>query len=227
MDDDSKELIRAAAEAAMKPVADLFEKLIGAPAEQIGGMWTDALKVRRFGRLIKLGKRVKAMLDDAGLEAKHVPDNVSIPLLNAATLNDSESLQEKWAALLANATNPFVGVHPGFVQILANMLPLDAVVMDLVYKKLFATFLQTGNFQLVYITHDDRQEVLRLAFENGGEVSFENLVRLGLLMTDLEHSAVRTSEGKMLRPTYRYYMTALGRDFYRACQPPANQPTLP
>lgn len=50
--------------------------------------------------------------------------------------------------------------------------------------------------------------------ENGGDVALDNVVRLGLVLSDPEHpSSHTTSEGLKMRPTFRYYMTGLGRDF--------------
>lgn len=105
MNDDEKELLRAGADAAMKPLASLIEKLFGGSAEEIGEMWQDALKACRFKRQLQLLKRVQEMIAEAGFEPRRVPDNISIPLLNGAALEDDESLQERWAALLANASS--------------------------------------------------------------------------------------------------------------------------
>src|ERR1035441_4208784 len=109
----------------MKPFANLIEKLFGGSVEEIGGIWQDSLKVRRFQRQLKLFEKVEKLIADAGFEPRHVPDAISIPLLSAASLEDNERLQDKWAALLANAANPDVTPHPGFVQLLSNMSPLD------------------------------------------------------------------------------------------------------
>jgi hypothetical protein len=136
MTDDQKELLKIGADTAMKPFAHLVEKLFGGSVEELGGMWQDALKVRRFGRQLKLFERVQKLISDAGFEPQQVKDSISIPLLTTATLQDDESLQQKWACLLANAANPAAAVHPAFVEILAALAPLDAVVLDESYKRL-------------------------------------------------------------------------------------------
>src|SRR5262249_1079297 len=74
MTDEGKELIKAGADAAMRPFANLVEKLFGGAVEELGGMWTDTLKVRRFGRQIKLFSRVQNMIEDAGFEPQHIAD---------------------------------------------------------------------------------------------------------------------------------------------------------
>ena len=227
MTDEGKELIRAGADAAMKPFANLIEKLFGGPVEEIGGMWTDSLKVRRFDRQLKLLAKVKQMIADGGFEPRHVSDNLSIPLLTAATLVESESLHEKWAALLSNASKPGTGVHPSFVQVLENIGPLDAAVLDEAYSRLLTKLKDKGNIQIVYLDPKEIQDVLRRAKENGGETCLENLIRLRLFLTDLdEANSFKTSEGLRSRPTFRYYLTRFGLEFYMACQPPAVRDAL-
>ena len=81
MDEEQKELIKAGADAAMKPFANLIEKLFGGSVEEIGGIWQDSLKVRRFQRQLKLFEIVEKLIADAGFEPRHVPDAISIPLL--------------------------------------------------------------------------------------------------------------------------------------------------
>jgi hypothetical protein len=219
MDEEQKELIKAGADAAMKPFANLIEKLFGGSVEEIGGMWQDSLKVRRLQRQLKLFAKVQKLIADAGFEPRHVPDTISIPLLLATSLEDDERLQEKWAALLANAANPNVGLHPGFVQILENLAPLDVGVLDEVYKRFDTQYRVKGNIQVVLLEHQDINEVLRAVKESGGQASLENVTRLGLILAVVDETATHPK----MKPVYRYHMTELGREFYLACQPPVSR----
>jgi hypothetical protein len=135
MDDDQKELAKIAAQEAMKPFADLFQKLFGGPAEEIGGMMQDSLKVRRFRRQLKLLEKVQQITDDAKFEPQRVPDYIAFPVMNDATLNDDPTLEEMWASLLANASKPDVGatLSPMFPKILANLTPRQAQFLDLYF----------------------------------------------------------------------------------------------
>jgi hypothetical protein len=137
MTEEEKELIKSGADAAMKPFANLLEKLFGGPLEEIGGIWTDALKIRRFKRQIRLMQRAQQIINEAGFEPKRLPDRLSIPLLNAATLEDDATLQEKWAALLANAANPRLDnrISPDFVSILGQLSSRDAKFLDVLYSE--------------------------------------------------------------------------------------------
>jgi Abortive infection alpha len=54
-----------------------------------------------------------------------------IPLLEAASLQDDDELIERWAGLLANATDPAGSpVEPGFPDVLRQLSPVDARLFD-------------------------------------------------------------------------------------------------
>ena len=112
---------------------------------------------------------------------------------------------------------------PVFVEILAALAPLDAVVLDETYKRLLSEMKTKGNFQIVFLDSKAMQQVLVKAFENGAETSLENLIRLRVVETApewVDESGVRS------RPVHRYYITKLGHDFYLACQPPETRESL-
>src|ERR1019366_4458525 len=104
MTSDEREVVKAGAEAALRPFSNLIEKLFGGAAEQIGGMWEDSLRVKRAERqalrLAKLFKRVQDAIDEANFDPQPVPDKISSPILQSASVEDDEFLQERWANVL-------------------------------------------------------------------------------------------------------------------------------
>ncbi len=139
MDRDSKELVKIAAEAAVKPFGDILSKLVGGPAEQVGGIVTDALAAirqdidqkRQEKRVRKVLKKAQDAIDNAMFEPRAVPDYILMPLLQGAALQDDETMQDMWANLLANAANPNGGsIPPVFTKILSELSPNDALFLD-------------------------------------------------------------------------------------------------
>ncbi|HVW10942.1 MAG TPA: Abi-alpha family protein [Bryobacteraceae bacterium] len=132
MNDDEKELLKAGTEAAMRPFADLITKLFGGPVEQVGGMWTDDLVVRRKIRQIKLMRKLQRAIADGGFEPNAIPDKIWIPALQEALLEDDEHLQETWANLMANAADPRrIGpILPSFAVILKELTSVDVKFLD-------------------------------------------------------------------------------------------------
>src|SRR5579862_7900121 len=128
MDDDQKEILKIGAEAAIRPFAGMIEKLFGGAVEQIGGTWRDQLAFRRQIRQIKLFKKLQAAINEAGFEPQQIPDNIWIPALQEASLQDDETIQEKWANLLANAADPRRGklIVTSFSSILKELTGREA-----------------------------------------------------------------------------------------------------
>jgi hypothetical protein len=137
MEDDQKELAKIGAEAVMRPFGDLINKLFGGPFEEIGGMWKDSLAARRRIRQLALFRKVQKAIDEDGFEPQKIPDNIWVSALQAASLQDDESIQQRWANLLTNAANPdYDGeVAPTFVAILNELTHREVKILDLMYEE--------------------------------------------------------------------------------------------
>src|ERR1022692_379693 len=135
MTDEEKQLFRVTAEATLKPFGNLLERLFGGAVDQIGGEWEDRLKARRFLRRAKVYTKLKQQLDDSGIDPQEIPEKIWVPALQAVSLEDDETLQDKWASLLANAASPggSTPVTVQFPKILANLSARDATFLDLYF----------------------------------------------------------------------------------------------
>lgn len=135
MTDEEKELLKTSADAALRPFSNLIEKLFGGVTEELGAMLQDSLRVRRLGRQVKLLGKVQRIISDAGFEPHQIPDNVWMPALSYASMEDSDDLQERWAALLANASRPDGRdwVSPSFSEILHQLSHNEAKFLDAMF----------------------------------------------------------------------------------------------
>lgn len=138
MNDDEKELLKLGAETAMKPLSDLVNRLFGGPVEEIGGMWTDALATRRKIRQIKLFTKLQRAIEEAGFDPRQIADNVWVPALQEASLQDGEEIQDIFANLLANAADPRQRnpVYPLFISMVKGLTPRDAKFLDALHAML-------------------------------------------------------------------------------------------
>jgi hypothetical protein len=162
MEEDQKEIIKAGAEALVKPVADLINKRFGGAAEQIGGMWTDELAARRRVRQIALYLKVKKAIDGAGFEPQQIPDRIWVPILREASLEDDETLQTKWANLLANAADPQqkTAVLPSFSSIMADLNSVQAKFLETLYKQ---TLQSEGRYLSLPKTRSDARSAMKMS----------------------------------------------------------------
>lgn len=147
MNDDEKELLKVGAETAMKPFADLINKLFGGPVEQIGGMWTDGLVARRQIRQIKLMQKVQRAIEEAGFEPSMVRDKVGVNLLQAALLEDDETMQDTWANMLANESDPRQQnpVEAVFPAVLRDLSPREVKFLNALHDVALADAVATND----------------------------------------------------------------------------------
>jgi hypothetical protein len=94
----------------------------------VGILW-DHLKVVRFERQVRLAERVRHFLAERGLAGPNrtIPLKVGLPLLDNATLEEDDELQDLWARLLVNGgdANSDTVLRRAFVTVLAEMTLLD------------------------------------------------------------------------------------------------------
>lgn len=119
---------------AVKEAADLARKFGGffsGPMQQLSGILGDELAHFRYRRGVRLAQRAGDLMVQSGISepTKKIPLKVGLPLLNAATLEDDDELQDLWAALLVNAGNAdhHVEVQRRHVSMLQEMGSLDAM----------------------------------------------------------------------------------------------------
>ena len=81
--------------------------MLAGSVEQIVGIWEDKLKYRRWESQVKLLQKAEQMRVDAGMHGKPIPLplKLAVPLLEGASIEDDDSLLDRWAALLVNSTS--------------------------------------------------------------------------------------------------------------------------
>jgi hypothetical protein len=220
MDNDQKELLKVGAETAMKPFADLISKLFGGLAEQVGGMMTDAAAARRYVRRIKLFGNVQKKIEESGFDPKAIPDKIWTPLLQAALLEDDETLQDMWANLLANAADPgqSAAVLPSFPLILRELTPRDAVLLSNTYDAVIS-----GLGPYIRKEAIANLELRTSADHFSLDVTLSVLERNNLMIRRvrvfLDHRA-STSRDSEATVAYDYQLTDLAKMFVKACRAP-------
>jgi Abortive infection alpha len=102
-------------------IADLVNKLAGPLAEEVGMMFGDKVRVYGVKNWIKTVKKTARLLRDASLPANAVPPRLFLPIMEASSVEDNETLQDMWAGLLATASQDTDAVSPSFVETLRNL----------------------------------------------------------------------------------------------------------
>ncbi|RTD84039.1 DUF4393 domain-containing protein [Variovorax atrisoli] len=124
--------------------------MLAGSVEQIVGIWEDKLKYRRWESQVKLLQKAEQMRVDAGMHGKPIPLplKLAVPLLEGASIEDDDSLLDRWAALLVNSTSSEnkVDLQTVYIDILSGLSPLEAKILDAVYSLPFEATQHGGIF---------------------------------------------------------------------------------
>ena len=120
-----------------RELGGFFARFIGGPIEQASDIVEDKLRYLRWERQVRLMKRAEEFLEQQGLQAptRSVPMKVAIPILEAASMEENDELQDIWARLLVNAADADSGadVTRSFVTVLQDFGPLEAQLLQAVH----------------------------------------------------------------------------------------------
>jgi hypothetical protein len=237
--------VKAAASTAMSWLPDLITKLAGPAAEELGLTLQDSVKVFRFRRRLRLFQRINEICAEAGIDPQAVPLTTLLPAVEYASIEQEDSLQDRWAALLANAANPVLDLEvlPSYPEKLKQLSQLDAKILDWMYDKIesakqandidfpgisFREIHQTFSEGLPVNDYDIQKlkpldvlnEVMR--HKNYLTVHLDNLIGLRLIMLrpkDLMSLGDAMPVELVVADDY-YELTPLGEGFVKACRAP-------
>lgn len=81
---------------------EFLGKLISPTIEEIGLLISDNLKFLRFKNQVRILLKAKEYVEKNNISLKEIPIKILVPLLDKASLEDDEKLQDKWAKMLVN-----------------------------------------------------------------------------------------------------------------------------
>lgn len=81
---------------------DFLGKLISPTIEEIGLLAADQIKYIRFKNQVKILLKARTYVNEKNINIKEVPIKILVPLLEMASLEENEDLQDKYAAMLTN-----------------------------------------------------------------------------------------------------------------------------
>ena len=227
MSDDAeivKAVVQGTVEGLITPFTGLLERLFGFAADEAGLVLGDAvggmgagIRSRMQLRRERFLGRTQCMLNAMQTEAQQVPLKILIPIIQNASLEEDDDLQDRWAALLANnAAGKYL--QTTFSEILRQLASADAYLLRACFHEVLAT-MEKDELNPWSVSVDGAISKWQSALTKTGPISFpvselsvENLTRLGLLeRNDLAVNMVRQHDK----------LTKLGYNFAIACENPA------
>ena len=114
-----------------------ISRYVAGSIEQGMGIFEDKLKYMRWERQVRLMQRAEQLQLEAGLTklTRAIPLKLAVPLLEAASLEDDDYLQDLWARLLVNAANDrsHMILKRAYISVLEQITPLEAAILQKIY----------------------------------------------------------------------------------------------
>jgi hypothetical protein len=159
------DLIREGGRAISPAIGNVYGLLIG-----------DKVAAARERRLDEITRKTRKILHDRGVkEQQELPEDIAIPLLEAAQSEPREELQEVWARLLANAMDPARAgnIRPEFIETVRQLQPIDVKILITTHHHLRNTK------QAVKETEAVERAKVR---DTAARVSIQHLYKLGCIV---------------------------------------------
>lgn len=165
-------------------------KFISGPVKEGLGIIEDKLKFMRWERRIRLISRANEFLIEQKLEFpnKPLPLKNAIPLLEYASLEEDDKLQDIWAQLLVNGTCASTGIilERSFIEVLSQISSLEILILQKIYEipieELNGRHILTKNLPNYAIIQIEQSGNTRpVEPEEDIKMALSNLVRLNCL----------------------------------------------
>jgi hypothetical protein len=165
MPNDDAELVKAGVqgmvEGSLKPFSDLIAALFGPAASEAGLMLEDHVRYFRLRRQVRLCEKTGEFLTDAGVTPRAVPLKLLIPIIENASLEEDDDLQDMWARLLATAADPSskaIEAMPSYLAVLRELSSNEVRFLNAWYETFVGNTPGVTEFSRAYIT--DRRFIL-------------------------------------------------------------------
>lgn len=196
-------------------LGQFFDRIFGSALDELGGALADRARYWRASRLLRLEERYRSACAIMGEDrvVRPVEPKFAFALLEAASLEDDDDLQDMFANMLANATTDGSGVEDrkAYVSILQELKPLDArLLLTIALAKRGKGATVVGTFALVtdLALPPDAQPSFGLPCPDVVQRALWNLVRTGCIQPFVGSGG---SNGALV------FVTALGRGLIEAC----------
>jgi hypothetical protein len=122
---------------AAEKLATYIANITREPVDDLVGILSDRLKFYRWKHQLSLKDKIEHIVKERNLEGKLTPvrPKILLELLENASLEDDDNLQDLWARLFISASDPSLKdkVRSAFINIVKQLEPIDAQVLKYSY----------------------------------------------------------------------------------------------
>ena len=234
-------------EKGLELVKDFAEKLIGPTIEEVGLLMSDKIKYYRFKNQVNILVKAKEYVKKKNIDIKEIPTKILVPLLENASLEVEEEMQEKWAFMIGNLADSEQNLQNQIFPYLLTQISLNEFENLMTFQEKERVYM-IDQLELLDMRKEERywsnknyhvlnQRVNKVnqggfTVDNLEEYEYSNLQRLGLLRQlppkilidelQIEHKGYQDSEYYPIEAEYAsddfgYRITSLGIKFLAIC----------
>jgi hypothetical protein len=201
-----------------------LSKIFGEGFKHVGDSFADWTIYIRYKNMMKIQDKFEQLHQKRGLKINTISLSTghALSLLESASREDDDNIQEKWAGLLANSTDPNkrIKIQKIYIEILSSLEPLDALVMDYLSEQDAPIKISYGEFPKINaenISESLSQDISDI------NLSLSNLFRLGCLIDSWQNQTWNTMargyQGfRVNNPESDFRLSHLGRMLIEACK---------
>jgi hypothetical protein len=196
-------------------VTNFLDSIVPGFVKEGGGILTDQVKFWRWKNQLNIVKKAIVKIEESSLEKQQVPLKVLSPILENSSLEEEESMQDKWANLLANAVTGREKIRPNFAEILKELSPVEATILDSLFNRARGETDYEKRRELQF-SKQKISDLYSLTSEEA-DLIIEDLFRMNLCQVPGGRGARLGKYNFALRTTEIFELTTLGFNFVKAC----------
>lgn len=179
MSDKKIDLTSTALEKGIDLVKGFVEKLVGSTLEETGLLLGDNVRLYRLKNQIKMLIKAQEICKENNISLKQISLKTLVPLLEYSSLENDESIQQKWANMLVNFIDAKEIYESSIFPFILNQLSSnELLILNEIYK--YPNSVNSFDFSYLDISFSNLEKA--------------NLLRLGLIEVGFITSSKRQSE---------------------------------
>jgi hypothetical protein len=117
---------------------EFLGKLISPTLEEVGLLISDHVKFLRFKNQIRMLLKAKDYVEQHNISVKEIPIKILVPLLEKASLENDDQLQDKWAKMLVNMVDSENNLQNQIFPYVLSQISIDEfnAVKELLQKEM-------------------------------------------------------------------------------------------
>ena len=106
-------------------IKDFVDKLITPAIEEAGLLFSDRIRFIRFKQQVKILSLAKHYAEQKNINVKSIPVKILVPLLENASLEENEEMQDKWAKMITNMADSETNLQNQIFPYLLSQISLS------------------------------------------------------------------------------------------------------